>query len=165
MALRVAPAPFEMLDGLGDRARQRTVRAVPGERLGGVSLCTELAVDPSELHLLRLAVATVAAGPLMAAEDMLLPSFTPSTGVWLLDMPTIRLIHPVRSLPPGAASSMVSMAEKCDRLATGNPTACTAASSPEAQYLLSGAIWGCSPNMGSLQISEAAGMAVLGRAL
>ena len=108
--------------------------------------------------------AIVAAGPVSAVVGKSMPTWTAFIGSEPPPSPTIRLIQPVRAEEPGAASSTSSIAEKCDRLTTGSPVAWMAASSPDCQYLASGCIDGCSPNIESLQISEAAGTAVVGRA-
>ena len=106
----------------------------------------------------------MAAGPVRAVVGLVEPTWTAFIGSEPTPRPIIRLIHPVRADVPGAASSTSSMAEKCDRLTTLSPVAWMAASSPDCQYLASGCIDGCRPNIASLQITEAAGMAVVGRA-
>ena len=96
---------------------------------------------------------------------MLLPSWTASVGSEPPSRPIIRLTQPRRTLLPGSASSTSSMAEKCDRLGTGRPTACTAASSPESHSHESGDRFGCSPNISSAATRLFFGSARLGRAV
>ena len=73
----------------------------------------------------------VAAGPTSEVGMVLVPALNPCSG----DVPgvplTSRLSQPdARRCEPGSASSISSMAAKCDRLATGSPVACTAATMP-----------------------------------
>ncbi len=76
----------------------------------------------------------------------------------------MRLTQPRRTLEVGSASSISSIARKCDRLGTSIPTACTAASSPACHSHSSGCIAGCSPNIASAATRLAAGMPMVGRA-
>src|SRR3954469_20130504 len=101
----------------------------------------------------------------MAVDGVSSPTCTPSRGLVFGPSPIIRLIHPDRTDDPGSASSTSSMAQKWERLGTGNPVACIAASSPDCQYLARGCIDGCSPNIVSEQIRADAGTAVVGRTL
>ena len=107
-------------------------------------------------------MASTGRGPIIAVVGKFMPSCTASSVP--LPRPIIRLIHPDRVEDPGSASSTSSMAEKWERLATGRPTAWTAASSPEAHSGASGAIIGCSPNIGSAHSNVFTGTAVVGRA-
>ena len=93
-------------------------------------------------------------------EPMATPSIARSSPL----SPSSRLSHPERSAEPGAASSSSSIAAKCERLATGRPVACTAASSPASHIGTSGAKEGCRPKKPSLATSRSLGTAMRGRA-
>ena len=78
--------------------------------------------------------------------------------------PSSRLSQPLRSFEPGAASSMASIAAKCERLGAAMPVACTAASEPAFHIGSSGASAGCSPNIASGASSAECGTPMRGRA-
>ena len=92
------------------------------------------------------------------------PIWTASIGEPAPSRPTSRLSQPTRAAEPGSASSTSSIAEKCERLATGSPVAWTAAILPAFHSGSSGASAGCSPNMPSLASSRSGGTAMRGRA-
>ena len=77
--------------------------------------------------------------------------------------PTMRSIQPVRRWLSGAASSISSIASKCERFAASMPQAWTAPSRPESQNGYSGAMAGCRPNMLSTCLSRDPGTAMDGR--
>ena len=79
--------------------------------------------------------------------------------------PIIRLTQPRRATEPVSASSISSIAEKCERFGTGSPTACTAASWPEVNSHSSGFICGCRPHIASWATRDAFGTAMVGRAV
>ena len=95
---------------------------------------------------------------------VLVPALKPCSGEAPGVPLTRRLSQPTRSLEPRSASSISSMAAKCDRLATGSPVACTAATLPAVQSGTRDVIAGCSPNMPSLASSRSDGTAIRGRA-
>ena len=91
--------------------------------------------------------------------------------IWMASMgepgpsrPTSRLSQPIRSGDPGSASSTSSIAEKCDRLATGSPVAWIAAIFPPVHSGSRGASDGCRPNMASFASSRSLGTLMEGRA-
>ena len=94
----------------------------------------------------------------------------PALNPWSGEVPgvplTSRLSHPTRSREPGSASSISSIAAKCERLATGSPVAWTVASLPAVQSGSRSDSAGCSPKKPSVApaSSDALGMAIRGRA-
>ena len=95
---------------------------------------------------------------------VLVPALNPCSGEEPGVPPTSRLSQPTRALEPGSASSSSSIAEKCERLATGSPVAWKAATLPASHSGTSADIAGCRPNMPSLTSSRSAGTEMRGRA-
>ena len=93
-----------------------------------------------------------------------LPIAVPWRGEVPGSSPSSRLSQPLRSVDPGAASSMASIAAKCERLGIAIPVACTAASDPAFHIGSSGASAGCRPNMASGASSAVWGTPMRGRA-
>ena len=106
----------------------------------------------------------VDAGPISEVGIVLVPALNPCSGEEPGVPLTSRFSQPTRSLEPGSASSISSIAAKCERLATGSPVACTAATLPASQSGSRSVIAGCSPNMPSLASSRSEGTAIRGRA-
>ncbi len=79
-------------------------------------------------------------------------------------IPIIRFTQPTRCAEPGSASSISSIAAKCDRFGWFMPTAWTAANLPEFHQGISGASCAFRPNIASFASSGALGSASLGRA-
>ena len=75
-----------------------------------------------------------------------------------------RSSQPVRTLEPGAARSISSMAWKCDRVGAGWPAACTTPKVPASQNGFRGDRAGCSPKVASSGSSRPDGMPMPGRA-
>ncbi len=89
-----------------------------------------------------------------AVEAIPLPTCIAWKTVPSLRRPITRSIHPVRSDVPGAARSISSIAEKCERFGSDIPTACTKPSNPESYSGLIAPNAGCRPNIGSLSDSS-----------
>jgi hypothetical protein len=93
-----------------------------------------------------------------------LPIAVPCRGEVPGSSPSSRLSQPLRSVEPGAASSMASIAAKCERFGVAMPVAWTAASVPASHIGSSGASAGCRPNIASGASSAVCGTPMRGRA-
>ena len=80
---------------------------------------------------------------------VLVPALNPCSGEAPGVPLTSRFSQPTRSLEPRSASSISSIAAKCDRLATGSPVAWTAATLPAVQSGSRSAMAGCRPKNAS----------------
>ena len=92
-----------------------------------------------------------------------LPTDTACSAFRCASSPTRRLIQPTRAADPRSASSISSIAEKCDRFGCGRPTACTTANLFCFHSDVSGLNSGCRPNIGSLNKSARLGTLMRGR--
>ncbi len=97
---------------------------------------------------------------------VLVPALNPCSGEAPGVPLTSRFSQPTRSLEPGSASSISSIAAKWDRLATGSPVACTAATLPALQSGSRSVMAGCSPKNAVLCTGQqpVGGIAIPGRA-
>ena len=108
-------------------------------------------------------IASSGAGPRNAEAALFEPSCVAWNGDSVSRRPSTRSSQPVRSDVPGAARSISSIAEKCDRFGASMPTACTMPSVPASYSGFSGAIAGCRPKFASSGSSWPWGTAMFGR--
>ncbi len=105
------------------------------------------------------------AGPASSAGMLEVFIWTASIASGAVSSPIIRFTHPWRSEEPGAASSISSIAAKCERFGVGRPTACTAAISPRCHNQARADRSGCRPNIASGSTRLVEGTAIRGRAV
>ena len=162
----VAPAPCRSTERPPRRRGQRAGGAAPHRcaaelQRRAASASSRRRRPASAVELGRWRAAGARADQ-RARSGRVQPSWTPSQGCGAAAQPD----HPVdparRALEPGSASSTSSIAEKCERLGTGSPTAWTAASSPAATATAAAPCCGCSPNIASAASRDAVGTAMVG---
>ncbi len=102
-----------------------TARSAVSQRFNSVSFHAPSRLKESIDH-----IASSGAGPRKALAAVFEPSCVAWNGSPSGRRPRTRSSHPVLSDEPGAARSISSIAEKCERLGSAMPTACTTPKSP-----------------------------------